>query len=199
MFFRWTRPDAEAVATSVVLSEIAAAGKPRVLSVQDGLGGLRVPLGMAHDRLRTRLGEGANAFRAARLAFRRWAEFDLGWARVANPEISVAIGQLVAVEIHAFGLWSVNVSRIVETVNTATRFGFVYATTSHHAEEGEERFLLEFDASDRGVWYHLEAISRPRHPLARVGYPATRALQHRFARESHARMRRVVAEAIRDS
>jgi uncharacterized protein (UPF0548 family) len=153
---------------------------------------------MAHDFLRTRLGEGANGFRAARLAFRKWAEFDLGWARVANSETTVAVGQLVAVEIHAFGLWSVNVSRIVETVDMETRFGFVYATTSHHAEEGEERFLLEFDPGDGGVWYHLEAISRPRHPLARFGYPATRALQHRFARESHAMMRRLVAEAIRD-
>jgi uncharacterized protein (UPF0548 family) len=199
VFFRWTRPDAEAVATSVVLSEVAPTGEPRVLSVQDGPGGWRAPLGMAHDCLRTRLGEGANAFRAVRLAFRKWAEFDLGWARVANPEIPVAVGQLVAVEIHAFGLWSVNVSRIVETVDTDTCFGFVYATTNHHAEEGEERFLLEFDPGDGGVWYHLEAISRPRHPLARIGYPATRALQHRFARESHARMRRVVAEAVRDS
>jgi uncharacterized protein (UPF0548 family) len=84
------------------------------------------------------------------------------------------------------------VSRVLETVDTLDRFGFLYGTTNHHAEEGEERFLLEYDREDGGVWYRLEAVSRPRHALARLAYPATRALQHRFARDSHARMKQAV-------
>jgi uncharacterized protein (UPF0548 family) len=145
-----------------------------------------------HDRLRSPIGKGSAAFAAARRAFARWVQFDLGWMRVANPEVSIALGQIVVVEAKAFGLWSLNLSRIVETVDTASRFGFVYATTAHHVEQGEEIFLLELDPADGTVWYHLEAISRPRHPLARLGYPFTRALQHRFARESHRRMRAAV-------
>jgi uncharacterized protein (UPF0548 family) len=150
------------------------------------------PRGFAHDLLRTRIGQGEAAFAAACQGFARWAEFDLGWVRVANPDTPIAAGEMVAVEVHAFGLWSLNLSRIVDTIDTADRFGFVYATSAQHAEEGEERFLLEFAPEDGSVWYHLEALSRPRHPLARLAYPLTRSLQHRFARDSHLRMRGAV-------
>lgn len=164
----------------------------RLLSLRDGLPAPDLPFAFAHDSLRSRLGEGESAFATARRAFADWAGFDLGWVRVANPEIPIAVGQIVAVEIHACGLWSLHFSRIMETVDTPTQFGFLYATTIHHGEEGEERFLLEFNPEDKGVWYQLEAVSRPRHPLARLAYPVTRALQHRFARDSHRRMTEAV-------
>jgi len=48
-----------------------------------------------------------------------------------------------------------------------------------HVESGGERFSIEWDE-----------FSRPRHPLARLGYPLTRRLQQRFARDSMAAMRR---------
>src|SRR4051794_7838408 len=70
-------------------------------------------------------------------------QFDLGWVRVANPGVPIAVAEIVAVEVHAFGLWSVNLSRIMQTIESATQFGFLYATTAHHAEQGEERFLIE--------------------------------------------------------
>ncbi len=121
--------------------------------------------------------------------------FDLGWVRVANPNASIAPEQIVAVEAHSLGLWTLNLSRITETVDTPTRFGFLYATTEMHVEQGEERFLLELDAATGKVCYDLEAVSRARDPLARLGFPVTRAFQHRFARDSHRRMwEEVVAE-----
>jgi uncharacterized protein (UPF0548 family) len=116
--------------------------------------------------------------------------FDLGWVRVANPSAAIHVDQVVAVEAHTLGLWTVNLSRIVKVVDSATVFGFIYATTSLHVEQGEERFLLEFDRETGDVWYELEAVSRPRAALARLGFPFTRAFQKRFARESHERMRR---------
>jgi uncharacterized protein (UPF0548 family) len=180
------------VAGAIRLVQDGPGWGPRLLSLSSGLEGSKLPFGFVHDRLRSRLGQGPAAFAAARRAFARWAEFDLGWVRVANPAIPIAVGQIVAVEVHALGLWSLNLSRIAEMADTETQFGFLYATTAHHAEEGEERFLLEFDPEDGGVWYHLEAVSRPHHSLARAAYPVTRALQHRFARDSHARMERAV-------
>ena len=81
----------------------------------------------------------------------------------------------------------------METVDTATRFGLLYATTPLHVEQGAERFLLEFDPATGEVHYLLEAISRPRHLLARLGWPISRAFQHRFARHSHRRMREEAA------
>ena len=170
---------------------------PRFLSLDAGPARPNMPAGFAHDKLRTRLGEGDAVFAAARQAFTRWAQFDLGWTRVANPETPIANGQVVAVEVHACGLWSLNLSRVVETIETANSFGFLYATTRHHAEEGEEIFRLELDPGDGSVWYHLEAVSRPRHVLPQVAYPLTRALQHRFARDSHRRMRAAVLVEVK--
>ena len=151
--------------------------------------------GLAHDRTRSWLGAGEQVFAAAKHAFDQWAQFDLGWTRVANPQAPIEIGQIVAVEVRSLGLWSLNLSRIVETVDTGERFGFVYSTTENHVEHGEERFLLEFDIATGAAWYDLEALSRPRSPLARLGYPITRAFQHRFARDSHRRMREAADSA----
>ncbi len=122
--------------------------------------------------------------------------FDIGWVRVANPEAPIVPGQLVAVEAKTLGLSTVNVSRIVEVVNSSERFGFVYATTRSHVEEGEERFLLEFDSASGDVIYKLDAVSRPRNNLARMGWPIARTFQHRFAQDSHRRMREAVLKQM---
>jgi uncharacterized protein (UPF0548 family) len=147
-----------------------------------------VPSGFVRDFSRIVLGRGNGAFDAAREAMRNWTEFDLGWVQVANPSAPVADGQVVAVIAHTAGLWTVNLSRIVETVDAPRQFGFLYATTPMHVERGEERFLIERDEAGGEVRYTIEAVSRPRALLARLGYPFTRAMQRRFARESLARM-----------
>jgi len=95
------------------------------------------------------------------------------------------------------GLWTLNLSRITQTIDTETHFGFVYSTTQMHVEQGDERFLVERDPATGDVWYELEAVSRPRHPLARLAYPVTRAFQRRFARDSHRRMRKATKTEIR--
>jgi uncharacterized protein (UPF0548 family) len=118
--------------------------------------------------------------------------FDLGWVRVVNRSAPIECGQIIAVEVRALGFWSVNLSQILETVDSETEFGFLYSTTLHHVEQGEETFLLRFDPATGEVSYELEAVSRPRHFLARAGYPVTRSFQHRFARDSHRRMRQAV-------
>jgi uncharacterized protein (UPF0548 family) len=69
-----------------------------------------------------------------------------------------------------------------------TRFGFAYGTLPDHVERGEERFTVEWRADD-SVWYDIYAFSRPKHPLARLGFPITRMLQKRFVRDSLAIMK----------
>jgi uncharacterized protein (UPF0548 family) len=173
---------------------VASAGRlpsnsPAGLSLGNGLDpSARLPLGFVHDRSRSCIGHGQSAFAAARQGFQRWAMFDLGWARVANPGAPIEPGQIIAMEALTLGLWTLNLSRILETVDNASRFGLLYATTPMHVEQGAERFLLEFDATTGEVHYLLEAISRPRHLLARLGLPISRTFQHRFARDSHRRM-----------
>jgi uncharacterized protein (UPF0548 family) len=154
-----------------------------------------VPSGFAHDRSRTRLGAGQAVFHAAIEGFNRWAMFDLGWVRVANPRALLTTGQIVLVEARTLSLWTVNASRIIEAANTPVSFGFLYATTELHVELGEERFLIRFDPLTGDVWYDLEAVSRPQATLARLGFPLSRAFQHKFARESHRAMREAVRSA----
>ena len=176
---------------------LAAASKapvssPHMLTLADGLLGNTPPPGFAHDVSRSNLGHGPQTFEAARDAFLRWRQFALGWVQVLNPGAEIAPGQLVGVEVHAACLWSVLFNRIVETVDSPSRFGFMYATTALHIEQGQERFVIDFDPLTGAVSYLIEAVSRPKHPLARLAYPFSRAMQHRFARDSHSRLRRYI-------
>jgi uncharacterized protein (UPF0548 family) len=173
-------------------SEVPPAS-PSLLAVTGGLLGSLLK-GFAHDLSRSEIGRGRHAFESGREAFQRWEQFDLGWVQVVNPTAAIAAGQLVGVEAHTACFWSVNLSRVTEIIDSPTRFGFMYTTTALHVEEGQERFVLEFDPETESVSYLLEAVSRPRHFLARMAYPFSRAMQHRFASDSHARMRRGVTD-----
>lgn len=156
---------------------------------------ISLPAGFVRDHSRIVLGHGDASFVIARAAMQSWAEFDLGWVRVADANAPIAEGQVIAVIAHTAGLWSVNLSRIIETIDTAHHFGFLYATTSMHVERGEERFLIERDEVTGQASYTIEAVSRPRSLLTRLAYPFTRAMQRRFAQESLARVRRAMDES----
>jgi uncharacterized protein (UPF0548 family) len=145
------------------------------------------------DHNRVRLGAGRDTFKRAAAALRRWQMFQLGWVELCWPSAPIAAGTDVAVLVRVWGVWSLNACRIVYVIDDVTpvrRYGFAYGTLPGHAESGEERFSIERDETDDSVWYDILAFSRPRHPLARLGYPLTRRLQKRFARDSMAAMRR---------
>ena len=149
------------------------------------------PTGYDLDHNRARLGAGRGAFLSACDALRAWRQFPAPWAFAEPPRLPIAEGTVVAVVARAFGVWWLNAARIVYVVEEETpvrRFGFAYGTLPGHVEQGEERFLVEW-CEDDSVWYDLLAFSRPRHPLARLGYPLTRRIQRRFARDSVANMR----------
>jgi uncharacterized protein (UPF0548 family) len=149
------------------------------------------PPGYRPDHNRILLGRGLDRFKSARAAIDDWKMFDLDWIELFPARPSIQIGTAVAVVVRHLGFWSMNISRIVYVVNEESRYGFAYGTLPCHSEEGEERFLVEHDPATAEVWYDLYAFSRPKHPLARIGYPISRHLQKRFARESLAAMKRV--------
>jgi uncharacterized protein (UPF0548 family) len=153
------------------------------------------PPGFNVDHNRLKIGHGPEAFERAVLALRSWRQFDLGWVEVVSPDTPIETNEVVAVRAHTFGLWSLNACRIVYVINEtepSRRFGFAYGTLPDHVECGEERFMIEQD--DGSVYYDIFAFSRPRHPLARLGFPIVRRLQKRFAMDSLAAMRRAVGE-----
>ena len=113
--------------------------------------------------------------------------FDLAWVTLCWPAAPIEAGQTVAVLVPLYGLWSLNACRIAypfESADAVRQFGFAYGTLADHMESGEERFTVEWRRDDDSVWYDLFACSRPRHPLARLARPLSRALQRRFARDS---------------
>jgi uncharacterized protein (UPF0548 family) len=147
------------------------------------------------DRTRIKLGEGEPVFRSAVAALRRWEQFRLGWVEAWPSHTPIQSGKIVAVMGRAVGLWWLNACRVVYVVDEAgpiSKFGFAYGTLPGHVESGEERFLVEWDRADDGVWYDILAFSRPNHVLTRLGSPVVRSLQKRFGRDSAASMLRAV-------
>jgi uncharacterized protein (UPF0548 family) len=155
------------------------------------------PPGYVVDRYRVRLGEGPEAYARAVEALRRWRQFDLGWVRLLPPGAPIEVGTTVAVLARHSGFWSLNTARIVyliEESGEVERFGFGYGTLPEHAERGEERFSVAWDRENDSVYYDVFAFSRPKHPLACIGYPFARLLQRRFARDSKRAMLKVAVK-----
>lgn len=152
--------------------------------------------GYAVDHNRVRLGEGEETFDRAVAALRAWRMFGVGWIEVFPPDAPIEAGTTVAV-LARHGFRSLNACRIVylieEDDGAGRRCGFAYGTLPEHAERGEERFTIEWRRDDGSVHYDLYAFSRPRHFLSRLGYPLSRRLQRRFARDSMRAMVRATA------
>ena len=152
--------------------------------------------GYAVDHNRARLGEGEEAFERAAGALRAWRMFDVGWIEIFPPDAPIEVGTTVAVLTRYYGLLWLNACRIVYLIDEddgeIRRYGFAYGTLSEHAERGEERFTIEL-RRDGSVHYDLYAFSRPNHLLAKIGYPLSRRLQSRFARDSLQAMVRAAA------
>lgn len=188
--FLLARPSAEQI------DNLLAVGRQAAFSYAE-LGATRgvPPAGYRVDHNRVWLGAGAAAFERAAAALRRWAMFELGWAELCSPG-PIAPGTTVAVLARVFGVWSVNPCRILYTLDERDgrlwRYGFGYGTLPAHEARGEERFSVEWNHNDDGVWYDILAFSRPRSALARLGYPAMRLFQRRFARDSKRAMLRAM-------
>ena len=157
------------------------------------------PAGFVVDHTRSKLGEGEPIFISAKTSLERWQQFRLGWLEASPEDTPIKEGQVVAILARSIGLWWLNACRIVIVVDEdgpVKRFGFAYGTLPDHAGSGEERFLVEWDRANDSVWYDILAFSRPRHFLARLGYPWLRRVQKKFGRESAAVMRRAVCAVV---
>ncbi len=150
----------------------------------------RMPSGFNHDSCRVQLGQGRAAFQDAIGAFHEWRMFPPSMTKVLTSAAKIAVGQTVAIQFKALFLWAVCPCRIVYVVDEhdesarRQRFGFGYGTLPGHVENGEERFLLEWNRDSDDVWYSINAFSEPRHVLAKLAYPYARLQQSRFRRLS---------------
>jgi uncharacterized protein (UPF0548 family) len=151
------------------------------------------------DRQRALLGQGEELFFRAKSAIDGWQMFPKGMAEVfgnASPLPGLTVSVLYRAWL--FPVWLLMPARVVYVIDDTIdapawrirRFGFAYGTLPEHPECGEERFLVEWNQRTGEVWYELVAVSRPRHWLARLGYPYTRYEQVRFRRQSALAMQR---------
>ncbi|MEJ7801487.1 MAG: DUF1990 domain-containing protein, partial [Ilumatobacter sp.] len=88
------------------------------------------------------------------------------------------VGDIVAIRAPLPLGWIDAVCRVVRLVDEPDRAGFAYGTLADHPAQGEESFTVERD-DDGTVTFEIIAVSRPRHPLARLAPAVARILQRR--------------------
>jgi uncharacterized protein (UPF0548 family) len=145
------------------------------------------------DHLEGVLGTGRDLFERARDALRKWRSFDIPWLRLHGADMPVQEDSVVATLVRVAGLWVLNPCRVVYLLDDPSCAAFAYGTLPGHVEIGEERFLVAHEPTTDTVRYEILAISRSGHPLARLGYPYVRRLQHRFRVSSLAALMRAAA------
>jgi uncharacterized protein (UPF0548 family) len=153
------------------------------------------PPGFKVDQASAVIGHGQKAFERARIALTEWKHFDLGWVELWPRGAAIEPGTVVAVLVHHLGFWSLNGCRVVYRIGdmqTGANFGFAYGTLTNHAEMGEEIFEVLLEPESENVIYRIQAVSKPRAALARIGYPITRVFQERFRRASIDAMQRAI-------
>src|ERR1700704_5126752 len=156
------------------------------------------PSGFKVDEANGVIGQGQRAFERAKLALAEWRHFDFGWVELFPQGAAIEPGSVVAILVHHLGFWSLNGCRVVYKLGdrqTGPSFGFAYGTLTNHAELGEEIFEVSLLPESGEVIYRIQAVSKPRAALTRVGYPFARYFQERFRRDSTSALRRAIAES----
>jgi uncharacterized protein (UPF0548 family) len=145
-----------------------------------------------------RIGSGETDWEHAKAALQSWTQFDMRWVFPLDRTVPLRIGENFVFTANHLGLWSVNVCRIVHTIDdvrgSVERFGFAYGTLATHALRGEELFLLERDRGTQEVRFAIQKFSRPNVWLARAAAPVTRHIQARFTHDALHRLAREVAD-----
>lgn len=157
------------------------------------------PSGYPINHKRTELGTGPETFRSAVEALHNWSMYEMDWTRLCWPDTPIKEGSVVGVLARHYGFWSLNACRIIYTLddhNGVMRKGFAFGTLPGHSEQGEERFTVEWDHNSDRVIFELFAFAKPKHLIARIGYPISRRLQKLFAVESGQAMIEAVRRRI---
>jgi uncharacterized protein (UPF0548 family) len=151
---------------------------------------LNFPKGYNHDRYKCYLGEGDEAWQAAKAALSNWKMFPK-WTSIYPSNAAQTLGQEVLVTVKLAPLYWLNGARVVYTLDEDQRFGFAYGTLKSHAERGEELFMVSRNENGE-VFFELQAFSQPFHPLAKIGKPLVRRLQKQFAKDAQTAMQQAV-------
>jgi uncharacterized protein (UPF0548 family) len=157
----------------------------------------QAPAGFNADLATAVIGHGQQTFERAKNALAQWRHYEMGWVELFPRGASIEPGTVVAVLVRHLGFWSLNGCRVVYGVGdrqTGSSFGFAYGTLTNHAELGEEIFEVILEPESGEVIYRIQAVSKPRAAMARIGYPFARYFQERFRRDSVGALQRAISE-----
>lgn len=144
------------------------------------------------------LGSGKDVWLRAQAALREWTQFKMSWVEPFDATVPLEVGAHFAFVSQQVGIWSVNVCRIVYTVDeqeeARARFGFAYGTLASHAVRGEEQFLLEWDLDTDEVTFSICKFSRPAAWITKMVAPLTRSIQAKFTHDALRRMAQEVSK-----
>ncbi len=152
------------------------------------------PAGFARRETRVHLGHGEEVFARAVAGLNAWAVYP-PWMTLYPTRAPIERGTCVALAT-GLGLWTLSAVRVTEVENSPRHFSFTLGTLPQHAVSGEERFAALWQTDD-SVWYELVAVSKPQHPLVKLGSPVLALVQRRFAGDSARSLRAFVETGLR--
>ena len=148
----------------------------------------------AIDETKVLLGTNGDVdYEKAKSALKSWKQFQLGWTEV-DEATRVRKGQKVCVMIQPFPrVWLLNPLEITYVSEEKKKsYSFAHTTLQGHLLAGEEKFTVEKDLKNDRVYFKVETFSKPDHILAKVTYPAVRALQKIFGAHAGFEMKKAV-------
>ena len=148
----------------------------------------------AIDETKVLLGSNGDVdYEKAKSALKSWKQFQLGWTEV-DEATRVRKGQKVCVMIQPFPrVWLLNPLEITYVSEEKKKsYSFAHTTLQGHLLAGEEKFTVEKDLQNDRVYFKVETFSKPDHILAKVMYPAVRALQKIFGAHAGFEMKKAV-------
>jgi len=157
------------------LGRVVEAARSSAVTYQDvGATAATMPSGYRHDRHTIDLRDGPDTFDRASEGLRQWRAHRSVGATV-TPDDPPVTGATVIVTLRLGPVAVLAPCRIIDVIEEADRYGFVYGTLPGHPEEGEESFLVQ--RGPDGVSFRIAAFSRPAEMVAKLGGPVTRAVQ----------------------
>ena len=171
--FSLTKPAPDALARLV-----ARQGDCELTYTEHGATAGDLPRGYHHDEWEADLGAfSQDTFDRLADELRQW-RVQTGSGLTIFPAEPVRPGLTFALWFRLPAAYATAAGRVVYVTDEQDRSGFAYGTLPAHPEQGEEAFHL-VRQEDRLV-FKVRAFSRPRHWLARLGTPVSRALQRRM-------------------
>jgi uncharacterized protein (UPF0548 family) len=104
------------------------------------------PLGYTLDHNRVCLGTGEAVFKRAVTNLEHWQMYHTGWTFIQTKTLHE--GMCNSLLAKHFGFYSLHVLKVIYIVREARHVAFSVGTLPGHAQQGEERFLVEWLADD---------------------------------------------------